>query len=156
MTVWRFATPDGARRASDLLQQVAVPGVHDAAIVEWGDGDRKPHARQVTDTPAAAALDGGFWGLLFGLVFFVPLLGAEIGATTGALTDALADVGIDDHFINRVRDQVTPGTSALFLLTSGPIVAQVSAAFADGPRADLIATDLDTDQEAALRAVFAD
>ena len=61
-------------------------------------------------------MGGSFWGLLFGLIFFVPLLGAAIGAATGALAGSLTDVGIDDAFINKVRDQVTPGTSALFVL----------------------------------------
>ena len=79
-------------------------------------------------TVRPSELGAGFWGLLFGLVFFVPLLGAAIGATTGALAGALADVGIDDHFINRVRDQVTPGTSALFLLTSDAVVGRVTDA----------------------------
>jgi uncharacterized membrane protein len=56
--------------------------------------------------------------------------------------------------INRVRDQVTPGTSALFLLISGTVTDRLRAALVDGP--ELIATDLDAHQEAALRAVFAD
>ena len=119
-------------------------------------GDRGPQAANPAADRArlGAALDVGFWGLFFGLVFFVPLLGAAIGATTGALSGALADVGIDDHFINRVRDQVTPGTSALFLLSFGVVPERLRTAFGDGP--PLISTDLDPDQEAALRAVFAD
>jgi uncharacterized membrane protein len=79
-----------------------------------------------------------------------------MGAATGALAGSLADVGIDDHFINRVRDQVTPGTSALFVLSSDAVVDRVHDAFAEGPRAELIQTDLDAEQEAALREVFAD
>ena len=62
---------------------------------------------------------GAFWGFLFGLIFFVPFLGAAIGAGMGGLTGSLADVGIDDDFIRQVREKVTPGTSALFALTSG-------------------------------------
>ena len=46
-------------------------------------------------------------------------LGAAIGAGTGALSGSLAGVGIDDDFIRQVREKVTPGTSALFALTSG-------------------------------------
>ena len=71
--------------------------------------------------PSVAA----FWGLLFGLIFFVPLLGAAIGAATGALAGSLTDVGIDDEFINKVRDQITPGTSALFVMTSDAVVDKV-------------------------------
>ena len=75
-------------------------------------------------------MGGAFWGLLFGLIFFVPLLGAAIGAASGALSGSLRDVGIDDSFINRVRDRVTPGTSALFLMSSDAVVDKVKDAFA--------------------------
>jgi uncharacterized membrane protein len=151
LTVWQFDTADGAGLAVGALDRLDV---EDAALVEWESGSRKPRVRAVDGD--SGALGAGFWGLLFGLVFFVPLLGAAIGAATGALAGALADVGIDDHFINRVRDEVTPGTSALFLLTSGPVVGELHDALAAGPHSQPIATDLDADQEAALRAVFGD
>ena len=73
----------------------------------------------------AGALGGAFWGMLFGLIFFVPLLGMAIGAGMGALTGSMTDVGIDDAFIRRMRDEIQPGTSALFLLTSGAVVDKV-------------------------------
>lgn len=159
LTVWRFDTTDGADEASSILRDLARADVlvlEDAATVVWEPGRRKPRTDQLTSTTGAGALGGGFWGLLFGLIFFVPLLGAAIGAATGALAGSLADVGIDDGFINRVRDQVTPGTSALFVMTSHAVVDRVHEAFADGPQAQLISTDLSPEQEAALREVFAD
>ena len=151
LTVWHFDTTGGAGHVVGVLDRLDV---QDAALVEWESGSRKPRVRALDGDPGA--LGPGFWGLLFGLVFFVPLLGAAMGAATGALAGALADVGIDDHFINRVRDQVTPGTSALFLLTSGSVVGQLHDAVAAGPRPEPITTDLDAEQEAALRAVFGD
>jgi uncharacterized membrane protein len=159
LTVWRFDTTDGAEHAALILERLADDGLlvlHDAATVAWDVGKDKPRTRELGTTTGTGALSGGFWGLLFGLIFFVPLLGAAIGAATGALTGALADVGIDDAFINRVRDQVTPGTSALFVMASDAAVDKVHAAFADGPPAELIFTDLSDEQEAALREVFAD
>jgi uncharacterized membrane protein len=159
LTVWRFDTVDGAGRAALALDRSGRAegiAIQDAALVHWAVGERKPRTRHLACGLTSDPLDAGFWGLLFGLVFFVPLLGAAMGAATGALTDALADVGIDDHFINRVRDQVAPGTSALFLLTPGPVVDQVDEVLPDGARPEPISTDLDPHQEAALRAVFAD
>ena len=129
--------------------------VHDAATVVWEEGKKKPRTRQLSSPTAAGALGGCFWGLLFGLIFFVPLLGAAIGAATGALAGSLSDVGIDDEFINKVRDQVTPGTSALFVLTSDAVVDRIKEAFAGLDPGELIFTDLDDEQEAALREVFA-
>ena len=67
--------------------------------------------------------------MLFGLIFFVPLLGLAIGAASGALFGSLADVGISDSFIKSVRDQVTPGTSALFLLSSDAVIDRVKEEF---------------------------
>jgi uncharacterized membrane protein len=145
LTVWQFGTADGASRAANLLDPRSID---DAALVEWPAGDRRPRTRQLSD----GGLGSGFWGLLLGLVFFVPLLGAAMGATTGTLAGALSDVGIDDRFINRVRDRVTPGTSALFLITDD--AGALHEALVEGPRPEVIATDLDADQEAALRAVF--
>jgi uncharacterized membrane protein len=157
LTAWKFDTADGADEATQRLQQLSREGivtVVDAATVSWPEDEKKPKTRQYTPTASAGALGGAFWGMLFGLIFFVPLLGAAVGAATGALTGSLADVGIDDSFINRVRDQVTPGTSALFVMTSDAVLDKVRDAFAgDGPN-ELIFTNLTSEQEAALREVF--
>jgi uncharacterized membrane protein len=37
----------------------------------------------------------------------------------------MADVGIDDDFIRSVRDEITPGTSALFLMSSVAVMDKV-------------------------------
>jgi uncharacterized membrane protein len=101
------------------------------------------------------ALGGSFWGLLFGLIFFVPLLGMAVGAAMGALSGSMADVGIDDDFIRAVRENVTPGTSALFVMTSGAVVDKVVEEFKDSG-ASLISTNLSHEQESKLREAFAD
>lgn len=152
LAVWCFDSPTGAGRAAEALERLGLPP-QDAAVAAWEPGLRRPQTRQLPPT-SAGALDQGFWGLLFGLIFFVPLLGAAIGATTGALGGTLADVGIDDHFMNRVRDQVTPSTSALFLLAPDTTVEAVQEALAGGPDGEPIVTALDAEQEAALREVF--
>ena len=158
LTAWRFDTVDGADRAAAVLLDLGDSGAlasRDAATVAWDTGKRKPRTRELYPDPAVAgALGSGFWGLLFGLVFFVPLLGAAMGAATGATAGSLADVGIDDGFINRLRDQVTPGTSALVLLASGEELERVHDALAGDPHADLIQTDLTPAQESALREIF--
>jgi uncharacterized membrane protein len=157
LTVWKFDTAKGAEEASETLKQLAsqeLIEVDDAAIVSWEEGTKKPKTEQLHSLTGAGALGGAFWGMLFGLIFFVPLLGAAIGAATGALSGSLIDVGIDDAFISRVRDKVTPGTSALFVLSSEAVVDQAKAAFAGQHRPELLYTDLSDEQEAALREVF--
>ena len=158
LTVWKFDTADGAAQAVTTLENLAreqVVVLHDAATVSWPEGKKKPKTHQLTSMTGVGALGGAFWGMLFGLIFFVPLLGAALGAATGALTGSLSDVGIDDGFINKVRDQVTPGTSALFVLSSDAVLDKVRDAFAGHGPSDLIFTNVSEDQEAALREAFA-
>jgi len=159
LTVWRFESAGGADSAERTLLGFAQEGlisVHDAATVSWEVGQKKPRTRQLNPTTSAGALGGSFWGLLFGLIFFVPLLGAAIGAASGALAGSLSDVGIDDNFINRVRDQITPGTSALFLLSSDAVIDKLRDAFTGDDKPELVFTNLSDEQEAALRDVFAE
>ena len=59
---------------------------------------------------------GLFWGFLFGLLFFIPVLGMAVGAGLGALMGRFAKTSIDQQFQEQVRDMLTPGTSALFLV----------------------------------------
>ena len=160
LSVWKFDTPEGAQQAEDALlraskEQLVV--VHDAATVSWAVGKNRPKTKQLTSTTGAGALGGAFWGLLFGLIFFVPILGAAIGAGFGALGGSLTDVGIDDDFIESVRDTVLPGTSALFVLTSDAVLDKLHAELAaQGIHGTLIQTNLSADQEEALRTSFAE
>jgi uncharacterized membrane protein len=156
LTAWKFSTPQGADIALERLQKLdsqQLINVQDAAVVSWEVGRKKPKTRELHDTKKAGALGGGFWGLLFGLIFFVPILGLAIGAATGALFGSLADVGISNAFIDSVREKVTPGTSALFLLSSDAVMDRVQNEFA-GTEAELISTNLSAEQEAKLREAF--
>ena len=141
LAVWKFDTPSGAAEAAGRLQDLSRQGVvvvHDAATVSWEQAAEKPKTRQLAGA-TRGALGGSFWGLLFGLIFLVPLLGAAIGAATGAVAGSLTDVGIDDTFVNKVRDQITPGTSALFVLCPDAVMDTIEAEFTvhEPRRADL-------------------
>jgi uncharacterized membrane protein len=122
LSVLKFNDPSGADRvllALQGMQERQLITLQDAAVVTWPADRKKPQTRQIYGMAGAGAGFGALWGFLFGLIFFVPLLGMAIGAGMGALGGSLADVGIDDDFIKQVREKVTPGTSALFALTSG-------------------------------------
>jgi uncharacterized membrane protein len=159
LTVWKFPTAEGAAEAEATLARLAkqeLIKVHDAALVTWPADARKPKTRQLNNLVGAGALGGMFWGMLFGLLFFIPLLGAAIGAGIGALTGSLSDVGIDDDFIKSVREEIEPGTSALFLMSANAVVDKVKDAFGGNFQGQLIHTNLSNEQEAALRHAFAD
>jgi uncharacterized membrane protein len=65
----------------------------------------------------------------------------------------MADVGISEDFINRVRSQVTPGTSALFVLSDAAVQDKVFPAFGN-LHPELITTNMTAEQEEKLRAAF--
>jgi uncharacterized membrane protein len=96
---------------------------------------------------------GGFFGFLLGLIFFVPILGLALGAAAGAAAFKLTDVGIEDNFIDEVREKVTPGTSALFALTDGAVEDPAVQAFTRF-HAELITSNLSTELEKNLRETF--
>jgi uncharacterized membrane protein len=157
LSVLKFPEADGADRMItklEQLQKMEMIKIEDAAIVSWPEGARKPRTRHLNNLAGLGALDGAFWGLLFGLIFFVPLLGMALGAAAGALGGSLTDVGIDDDFIKQVRDHVTEGTSALFLLSSGAVVDRVKEAV-EGIDFELVTTNLPKEEEDKLRETFA-
>jgi uncharacterized membrane protein len=158
LTAVKFPTAVGADEALQILERLQreeAIRIHDGAVVSWVDGAKKPKTRQLNNLAGSGALGGGFWGLLFGLIFFVPILGLLVGAAMGAASASLADVGIDDDFIKEVREKVTPGTSALFALTSDGVPDKVAEAFR-GVDGELLHTNLSAEQEAQLREVFSD
>ena len=156
LSVLKFATAEGAQEMETTLltlQKQQLITIQDAAIVTWPQGKKQPKTKQLNNLAGAGAMQGAFWGMLFGLIFFVPFFGLAIGAAMGALSGKFADYGIDDNFIKQTRDQVTEGTSALFLLTSGAVVDKVAEAV-KGRQFEVISTNLPKEQEDELRAAF--
>ncbi len=156
LTVWKFDSPAGAGEALgklQTLQKQQLVEIQDAAIVEWQQGKKKPKTRQAVNLAGAGALSGAFWGMLFGLLFFVPFFGMAVGAAMGALAGHFSDYGIDDNFIKSVRNQVTEGTSALFLLTGSATVDKLQDEL-KGKMGSLIRSNLSKEQEANLNEAF--
>ena len=157
LTVLKFSDPSGAEQMLEKLQglqKAQLIKIQDAAIVTWPEGKKAPKTKQAMNLAALGALDGAFWGMLFGLIFFVPFFGMAVGAAMGALGGKMADYGIDDDFIKKTRQQVTEGTSAIFLLSSDAVMDKVAAEL-KGMDFELIASSLSKEQEAELMAAFA-
>ena len=85
-----------------------------AAIIRDDEGKLKTITNQ--HAVGAGATWGMFWGFLFGLLFFIPFFGLAIGAGLGALFGKLGKTSIDKQFQDQVREQLKPGTSALFMI----------------------------------------
>jgi uncharacterized membrane protein len=156
LTVLKFETSDGAKQMLgkiEGLQKMQLITLQDAAVVSWPEGKKAPKTKQLVSMGGLGALQGAFWGMLFGMIFFVPFFGLAVGAAMGAISGKMADYGIDDDFIKEVREQVTEGTSALFLLTSDAVQDKVAEEL-KGEQFELIASNLTKEQEEELMATF--
>ena len=100
------------------------------------------------------AVWGGFWGLLFGLLFFIPFAGLAIGAGFGALFGHLGKNAIDKEFQEQVREQVKPGTSALFLILEKATPDKATAALSKYG-GTVIKTSLSDEDTAKLQEALA-
>jgi uncharacterized membrane protein len=156
VTALKFDTPEGANNALGVVQSLQkqhLLKLHDAAIVTWPKGKKSPKTRQLVDLTSAGAVSGMFWGTMFGLIFFNPLFGMVTGTVMGAIGGAMRDYGIDDDFIKQIREQVTEGTSALFLMTSEAVTDRVVEQMKN-LNFQIIATNLSKDQEKKLFEAF--
>ena len=156
LTAWKFESPEAAQETLNKLMEMSkqqLIQVKDAAVVSWPVGKSKPKTHNYGSLTGQAALSGAFWGMLFGLIFFVPFFGLAVGAAMGALSGKFADYGINDDFIKQVREQVTEGSSALFLLTDNAVYERIVEAF-QGRHAHLVSSNLTSEQEAQLAADF--
>ncbi len=155
IVVLGFKDMTTADEAIAELQRMQGEGL--ITLADWARVIRRPDGKtdvkQAVGTASTGAAGGALWGMLFGLLFLMPLAGLAIGAATGALAGALADYGIDDKFIKGLGQQITPGTSALFL--------QVQAATTDKVlermrryEPSVLRTSLSEEAEARLRAAL--
>ena len=154
LTVWRFEGTCGAEEALLRLEELAGRGeisVDDAALVSWPRDRRKPSTRELGSLRGPGALWGGTWGVLLGLIFLVPIAGPTFGAAAGAIAGSLSDFGIDDDFIKRVRDTVTPGTSALFVFSSDTVADRLVDELGG---VNVVRCNLSAEHERRLRAAL--
>lgn len=119
-TVWKFEDPQGADHASALLKDAEADGlvkIMDHAVVSWPAGAKRPTTKHEHDETKRGTGWGAFWGLLFGLLFAVPVLGVAAGAAGGAFIKMRNGLAISDEQLDRIRKEITEGTSALFMVT---------------------------------------
>jgi uncharacterized membrane protein len=148
------STAEAARQTVQGLEADLIIQADQVAAISR-DPDGKYH---VTTTHGGASAGGGaawggFWGLLFGLLFFVPFAGLALGAGMGALFGHLGEKGIDKQFQEQVRDQLKPGTSALFLVIEQATPDKAVAAL-EQYGGTVIKTSLSDEDTAKLQAAL--
>jgi len=119
-TVWTFDSPEGAAHAEAQLkraEQDDLVKIIDHAVASWPVGADHPTTKQGHDENWRGAGWGAFWGLLVGAMVTIPVLGIAAGAGIGALAKATEKLGITEDQLATIGRELTPGTSALFIVT---------------------------------------
>lgn len=154
-TAWKFDTPEGAAHAASLLEDAQDDGliqVLDHAAVSWPEGEKNPKLDHGHDDTKRGVAWGAFWGVLIGALFAVPVLGLAAGGALGAWSKATEKLGISKEQIEAIREQVTEGTSALFVVSDQGNLDRLGERFR-GMHMTLIQTNLtETEREELLEA----
>lgn len=129
-TAWRFKTTEGADDAVFKLKQLDTQDlidVQDVAVLRWPLHAIEPIAQEhVTDE----------------------------GSKVSSLIARLRGTGrIDTMMIESVKGDITPGTSAVVVLSTAAVVDTVAKAFQGQPM-DLVRSDLSVPEQDRLRAAF--
>lgn len=152
-----------AEKTLNTLKRLVVEHLLDLddAVYVTKDSSGEVDLHQMINLPAAGAARGGasgaLWGTLIGLLFLQPLAGAAIGAAVGAGTGALAgkftDYGIDDAFVKSLSTQMTPNSSAIFVLVRNVTVDKVAPEISKYG-GTVLRTSLSDDAEQRLQAAL--
>jgi uncharacterized membrane protein len=159
LTAYRFDNAESAEHATKTLRDLTDHGlvtIDDAASVRWETGASRPTTQQLHSLVGVGAFGDMFWGMLFGVLFYLPLIGAAAGTANRGVSQSLAYVGIDDGFVNRARDEIHPGTSALFLMSPDGASKLVENRFTGLHGPEVLLSRLAPEHEAALHEVFSD
>ena len=155
LVVITFDDAEEAGKVRDALRSAEGAdylSLDDSAIVVK-DEKGKVHVKNELDRGVKiGAVGGGALGLLIGSIFF-PLTGLLVGALAGGLLGSAAELGIPKKFVQEVSEDLTPGTSALFIIVrdANPNVALAALK----PYKGIVRhTSLSPDAEQELRRVL--
>ncbi|WP_042377539.1 DUF1269 domain-containing protein [Streptacidiphilus melanogenes] len=128
-TAWRFRGTEGADDAVLRLKQLAgqeVLDVRDVAVIRWPHYATAPQVQEhVTDE----------------------------GSKASSLAKKFSKAGIEGSMIESVKGDMTPGNSALVLLSTDAEIDTIAKAF-EGHAMELMRSDLSVKQEDLLRSAF--
>jgi uncharacterized membrane protein len=150
IVVFGFNRQYGAEGA--LVEIEKLLDLEDAVVASRGVGDHVD-IHQARPKSNKAAKKGAGAGLLAGLLLGGPILGVAAGAAIGKIVGSLKDYGLDDKFVKKISDGLTPESSALFLLVEDAKVAE----FQDRLKhleGWVMTTNLSDEKEKALRKLM--
>ena len=156
LSVLRFSTVAGASAALSATQGMRHGerfSPRDLAILSWEPGRAVPDFQALRDPVPRAPMAAAFWNLLYSHLFHVPLAAASAGLPGRDALCSLAGLGIRDDFLQTLLHRLTPGTSALFVLTDDATVDRILLLLEDLDFT-VASTNLSTLQVEALQKGF--
>ncbi len=157
LIVLTFDTMD----AADQVREALVKGKHEGALtiddaaVVVKDAEGKVHVQnQVSRGTWTATGVGGLLGLLIGGILF-PVGGLVFGLASGAVVGRFLNLGVDGKFVKEVGEEIKPGTSALFVLTSHENEAATLAILRQY-QGKVLQTNLSSEAEESLKKALKD
>ncbi|GAA2706437.1 MULTISPECIES: DUF1269 domain-containing protein [Actinoplanes] len=155
-TVWKYDDPKGAEQAYGTVKYAAADGlvkIVDHAVVTWPEGAEQPEMHHTHSHTLRGTGWGAFWGVVIGGLLFIPVAGAVVGAGLGALAKITEGTAITPDQLERIRAEITPGTSALFLVTGDADLDRLGERF-HGMGQRLISTNLTEAERDSLTEAF--
>ena len=120
LTVWVYESALGATAAEVRLKALKdrrSVEVLDAITVSWMPGSHRPLIGHLRHEKSTAYPRGSVLAGLVGLVFVAPAAGVAPEARLAALAQRLVGTGIDQTFLQDMRAQLHPESSALLVLS---------------------------------------
>ena len=156
LIVVSFDHLDDAREAMRHIRTLEKDGqieLEDTAVIDVS-ADGKAHVKnELSGATETGAAIGAVVGSLTS--FFLPVVGIVVGAAVGGALGSLFETGVDHKFVEDVKAQLAPGTSALFLVVRKAHTDPVIAALRPF-KGEVIQTTLPSEAEDELRRVLAD
>ena len=156
LVVFTFDEENEARGALEALRNLEKAGrlkIDDTAVIRRGE-DGKVHVDNKIDSSVkSGAAIGGMLGLIIGGLLF-PIGGLILGAAGGAAFGKMMETGVDKKFVEDVSNSLQPGSSALFVTSSGGDPAAVVAALRPF-KGTVYHTNLSSEAEQSLRSALA-
>jgi uncharacterized membrane protein len=156
LVVFTFDEENEARGALEALRNLEKAGrlkIDDSAVIRRAE-DGKVHVDNKIDSSVkSGAAIGGMLGLIIGGLLF-PIGGLILGAAGGAAFGKMMETGVDKKFVEDVSNSLQPGSSALFVTSSGGDPAAVVAALRPF-KGTVYHTNLSSEAEQSLRSALA-
>ena len=148
MSFGSVATAEEVRDKIRGLQKQGLISLTDAAVISKdADGKINVHNEVSRETKVGAGV-GAVLGAL--LTFVFPVAGIIVGTAGGAAVGALIGNGVDRKFVEDVKEQLAPGSSALFIVLKGGDHAAIRGVL-EPYEGTLLQTTFDTDFEEQIR-----